>query len=163
MVFTVPINQAKPIVDFLHTNGLTNDDISVIGAESVPFDDLPDAGEYGDDVTPGAIRGAGVGAGTGLVIGLSAAIVGPGLVVGGAALALITAFGATFGVLSSVLIGSSVPNSQIREYEESLERGEVLLVAEIEDERVEELLAKLMLTFPDLDPKGHVQVLPPMV
>lgn len=93
IVFSLPKDQAEAVVKFLHSSGITNENISVVGHESLQLDDLPDPGEFDDDVVPAAMRGAGFGGATGLLLGLSAALVGPGIILGGAALALATAGG----------------------------------------------------------------------
>lgn len=164
MVFTVPtINDAANAVSSLRAMGLTEDDISVMGDQTVELDSLPEAGEYENDAVPGAIRGAGFGGATGLLAGLGAALVAPGIVVGGAALALAAAGGATFGVLASTLIGSSLPNSQLRDYEEALERGEILLVAAVEEDRAAEIKATLDKEHSNMKLVGEVDVVPPVV
>lgn len=66
-------------------------------------------------------------------------------------------------MLASSLIGSSVPNSQIKEYEDALTRGEVLLIAEIDDERSEVIRVQALELFPDLNAQGRVNLLPPVV
>ena len=65
------------------------------------------------------------GGATGLLAGLAAAVIAPaGVAVGGAAMLLgTTVAGVSYGAFVSALVGSSVPNSQLREFEELLEKG----------------------------------------
>lgn len=164
MIFSVPGTQtALQIVDFLKARGLGESDISVLGNEATEVSAIPEAGEFHNDVIPAAKRGLALGGATGLLAGLGGALVAPGLVIGGAALALATAGGATFGVLASSLIGSSVPNSQIRKYEQVLERGELLMIVDIDDERVADITEKLRLQHPTAAFMGEVEDIPPIL
>ncbi|MGQ7843323.1 hypothetical protein ACUNV4_02520 [Granulosicoccus sp. 3-233] len=154
----------RKVVDMLKAEGVDESRISVIGKDAQPIEDMPDPGEFENDVVPGSKRGALVGGATGLLAGLGAIVIAPGLALGGAALALATAGGATFGVLASSLIGSSVPNSQLREYEEAIARGEVLMVVELEEgQRSSELRARLQQAFPELTFHGEIDAVPPVV
>jgi hypothetical protein len=164
LVFTVPDTAgALAVVNSLKDQGLTESEISVIGNDSQKLDAIPDAGEFSNDVKPAAKRGAAFGGATGLLAGVSAALALPGLAIGGAALALATAGGATFGVLASALIGSSVPNSQVREYEDAIGRGELLIVVEVDDDRAGDVARHLHTKFPELELKGEIDPVPPVV
>lgn len=164
LVFTIPdVNTAHSVVSALKGAGVSEEGISVVGNEATALDELPDSGEYANDVVPGAIRGAGFGGATGLLAGLAAGIVAPGLVAGGAALAVLAAGGASFGVLASTLVGSSVPNSEIREYEESLERGELLFVVEVDEDKEQAVRQLLESEFAKIDYEGKIDLVPPVV
>lgn len=163
-IFSVPDTPAAlQIVEFLKARGLDDSNISVLGNEATELSAIPDPGEFDNDVVPASKRGVVVGGATGLLAGLGAVLVAPGLAIGGAALALATAGGATFGVLASSLIGSSVSNSQIREYEEVIERGDLLMVVEIEEEASDEIIEQLRSRYPEVVLMGEVDVIPPVV
>lgn len=164
LVFMVPDkNRGRAVVQSLRVQGLDESDIHVVGKETEERPGLPDAGEFRNDVKPAAKRGAAIGGAMGLVGGLIAAFVAPELSIGAAAIALATVGGATFGVLAAALIGSSVPNSQIREYEDEIERGEVLIVVEAEEEAAAGITTHLKSEFPDIRLKGEVELVPPVV
>ena len=151
-------------VDLLRKKGLNDDTISVVGADKSGTDHLPDAGDFHNDAIPAAARGAAVGSATAVIAGLAATVAMPGLIVGGAAALLLTAAGgASFGALASTLVGASVPNSQIREYEEAIERGEFILIVELEDEQYEGVKQELHKHIPGLIIEGKVDPIPPVV
>ena len=138
-------DDAVAAVGVLHDMGITDEAISVIAREGTPLDDLPDATqEDSSDVVPAFARGAAAGGVTGLLAGLAATVFAPaGLVLGGAGVIAAAIGGASFGALASALIGVSVPNSQLREYEDAVAEGQYLMIAEVEDERLEELKRRL--------------------
>ena len=98
-----------------------------------------------------------------MLAGLGAALLAPGLAIGGAALALGTAGGATFGVLASSLIGSSVTHSQIREYEQVIERGELLMVVEVAEDQKADIRSQLQSQYSAVQFMGEVDAIPPIV
>lgn len=153
----------EQIVSLLRSNGVEDTSISILGKDQQPRNDLTEAGEFENDAVPAGKRGALIGGATGLLAGLGAVVVAPGLALGGAAVALAAAGGATFGVLASSMIGSSVPNSQLREYEDAVERGELLMVVEVDDERREQVTALLHEKFPSIELHGELDSVPPIV
>ena len=164
LVFSVNnAEQGREVVSLLKAEGVDDSCISVIGKEAQQLDDMPDPGEFENDVVPATKRGALVGGATGLIAGLGAVVIAPGLALGGAALALATAGGATFGVLASSLIGSSVPHSQLREFEEAIARGELLMVVELKEGQRVELHSLLHREFPDVRFHGEIDAIPPVV
>lgn len=138
-------DDATAAVDVLHDMGITDDSISVIAREGTPLTDLPDAQqEDGSDIVPAFARGGAVGGVTGLIAGLAAVVFAPaGIVLGGAAVVATTIGGASFGAFASGLIGTSVPNSQLREYEDAVAEGQYLMIVEVADDRLEPLKARL--------------------
>ena len=138
-------DDAVAAVDVLHDMGITDESISVIAREGTPLEDLPDAQQEDDsDVVPAFARGAATGGVTGLLAGIGAVVFAPaGIVLGGAAVVAAAVGGASFGAFASGLIGASVPNSQLREYEDAVAAGQYLMIVEVEDERLEPLKARL--------------------
>lgn len=164
LIFSIPdTSTTRQAVDFLKSRGFEESDISVLGNELTEPSAIPEPGEFDNDVIPASKRGVIVGGATGLLAGLGAALVIPGLAIGGAALALATAGGATFGVLAASLIGSSVTNSQIREYEEIIERGGLLMVIEVTEERETHITQQLQSAHPAVELLGEVDAIPPIV
>ncbi|NND91213.1 MAG: hypothetical protein HKN42_10145 [Granulosicoccus sp.] len=164
LVFTVSDDQTGiRVVRSLQNQGVGEERISVVGKDAGELAQLPDAGEFENDVKPAAQRGALFGGATGLLAGLGAMVIAPGLAIGGAALALAAAGGATFGVLSSSLIGSSVPNSQIREYEDAIARGELLIIVQLDEDQVTSVAHRLRNEFPELEVRGEIEAVPPVI
>ena len=149
-------DDAIAAVGVLHDMGINDTDISVIAREGTALHDLPDAQqEDGSDVVPAFARGAAAGGVTGLLAGIAVTVFAPaGIVLGGAAVLAATVGGASFGAFASALIGVSVPNSQLREYEDAVAAGQYLMVVEIEDERLEELKSRLTQSHAHVTLKG---------
>lgn len=138
-------DDAIAAVDALHGMDIGDDSISVIAQEGTSLEDLPDAQqEDGSDVLPAFARGAATGGVTGLLAGLAATVFAPaGIVLGGAAVVAATIGGASFGAFASALIGTSVPNSQLRDYEDAIAAGQYLMIVEVEDEEFENVKTRL--------------------
>lgn len=125
---------AKQIVAELRNDGVTEDDIGVLAHSEAVERALPDAGvDDTSDVKPALKQGAAVGGATGLLAGLTAAIVPGGFAVGGAALLGVTLAGSAFGAWASSLIGISVPNREVETFQRAIEAGEVLMIVSTAD------------------------------
>lgn len=163
-IYIVPNpQQCKLVVDSLYELGLTDEHIGVVAKDNVSLEALPEA-DYEDenDLVGGAKRGAAVGGAAGLLAGMSAVALAPaGIVIGGAGLALATMGGASFGTFVAAMIGVSVPNSQLREYEEKMEKGSVLLIVELEEGSIDSIQSELKARHPDIIAEGGVGVVPP--
>lgn len=164
LIFTVSsVKVCEQVVEALRLEGVEEESISVLGNASHDLSDLPDGGTLENDILPAVQRGAVIGGTAGLLAGLGALTIAPGLVIAGAAVALATAGGASVGALGSALIGTSVPNSRLREYQEAVERGELLLVVDVEQSDHENLQVKLLDQFPDIEFEGVLDPTPPVV
>jgi len=130
---------AKAAVDTLHAADVDDEAISVIANDKTTLDELPNnAPEDDSDVLPAVARGVSIGGATGLIAGIAAITFAPaGLVIGGSALLAGATGGASFGAFAAALVGTSIPNSQLRAYENEVEAGRILMVVEIEDDRVD--------------------------
>lgn len=152
LVFTAhSVSLCEQIVDSLRSLGVTDESISVVASDQTPLPSLPDADLLENDVVPAIQRGGAVGALTGVVAGLGMAFAVPGFVVGGAGLALAALGGASFGALASGLIGASVPNSHLQEYQDALAEGSLLLIAQVHDDHEQSIKRTLLLQYPTLN------------
>jgi len=156
------VSLCEQIVEFLRSLGITDESIGVIASDKTPLPSLPDADLMESDVIPAVQRGGTVGALTGIVAGLGMTFAAPGFVIGGAGLALAALGGASFGALASGLIGASVPNSHLQEYQEALEQGELLLIVDVPDDHEESIKKSLLQRFPSLSMKGELPVMAPI-
>lgn len=157
LVFTVQsVSLCEQIVDSLRSFDLSDESIGVIASDETPLPSLPDADLMENDVIPAIQRGGTVGALTGVVAGLGMTFAAPGFVIGGAGLALAALGGASFGTLASGLIGASVPNSHLREYEQALAKGELLLIVKVPDDREQCIKRSLLQRYPALRLDGEL-------
>jgi hypothetical protein len=88
-----------------------------------------------NDAGPAMNRGLAVGGTLGLVGGLLAVSFPPaGVVLGGGAVLMGAAAGASFGAFSSGLVGASVPEPLRREFQDELDQGKVLLEVQLHED-----------------------------
>lgn len=147
LVFLTPdIEKAKLIIEDLRSAGYSDESINVLTNDKVKLDHFhePDL-RHGSDLVNAAKRGAATGGTVGALAGLLFVAFPPaGLALGGGAILGAAAAGAGFGVWTSTLIGVSVPNSQLRAYQEAIDEGQVLICVDVinhdEAERVEEIV-----------------------
>jgi len=146
-VYATPdIAAARAAVQAATDAGIDRDDVSLIAKGEVEMDKVPDALKESDtDFKPAALRGALGGGAAGLIAGIVGVAVPPlGLTLAGAgALALA---GAAVGTWSAALVGSSVPDSVRRTFEDEIEAGRVLVVVDAEDEGLRRADAALQAT-----------------
>ena len=163
--FLVPdVTAAQDVLVEIRKLGITDEQIHGIANDKTKLDALPDADSIEEnDVISGAVRGAVAGSATGMVLGLVAAVVpAAGVIAIGSAAAAWALGGASFGVWMGSLVGSSVPNSQLDEWREQLDKGNVLIVLETEDALVSDvtsLLESHHLSVIDYGEKGDIPLL----
>jgi hypothetical protein len=123
--------------------GVQDDDISLIARSDIEVHSIPtERVETSADTMPAAWRGALQGGSTGLVAGLVALAIPPlGVTVAG--IAALTAVGAAVGTWSSALMGSAIPSTIRRRFEDEIEQGRILVVVDAEPERLPAIDAAL--------------------
>jgi hypothetical protein len=84
-------------------------------------------------------------------------------VVGGGALLAGTLGGAGFGAWAAAMIGGSVPNSHIRQFEEAIKNGQILMLVEVTENQVEETQQRVKKHHPDAKIEGVEPNIPPAV
>lgn len=141
LYFLAPdVGVAQQLVDELLLARIEERNINVIAKAGTPLEDLPEAGlKEKSDLVKAAQRGTVIGGATGLLAGLVAVTVPPaGLVLGGGAVLATTLFGVGFGAWASSLIGVSVPNSELKRFEQAVEAGQLLMLVDVPEDRVDE-------------------------
>ena len=142
LYFTLPnLSMANKVVNELLLKRIDDHHMHVVAKEGVPLGDLPEANLLQkSDFIPAIERGLAVGGATGLAAGIVAVVFPPaGLVLGGGAILAISLAGAVFGAWISGLIGVDVHNSQIAKFEDAINRGEILVMVDIDKSRVVEI------------------------
>ncbi|CAI8738561.1 DUF1269 domain-containing protein [Methylocaldum szegediense] len=154
--FLVPnIETTKKIVDELLLARIEERHIHVLAKRGTPLEDLPEATFLQKtDFIPALEQGLALGGATGLLAGLVAIALPTGLVLGGGALFAITLAGAGVGALASSMIGSSIGNRRIEQFQEAIERGEFLLMVDVPRDRVEEIEAIIKKHHPEAECEG---------
>lgn len=115
--------------------------IHILANPNISLEDLPDADlAQKSDLLPALARGTAAGGLTGMLAGLAALSFPPtGVIIAGGAILGLTIGGAGIGAWAASLIGVSVPNSQLDQYENAINRGELLLLVDVPKEREEEI------------------------
>lgn len=133
VICTATLPQAIRIVDELKCRGFSNNDISVLIADTQGTRDF--AYEHNTKAPEGAATGAGTGAVLGGVLGWLAGIgtlaipgVGP-LIAAGPILAALggAAAGGTVGGITGALIGMGIPEFEAKRYEGKIKEGHALI------------------------------------
>lgn len=165
LFLTDDLDVAKAVVAELRADGFSEEDIGVLANDKTPMDELSPADpEDETDVLPAFGRGVVAGGATGLVAGLAALAFPPlGLVAGGAALVATTTLGgASFGAFASTLLGTAVENSQLREFEDQIAGGKLLIIVDVAEDRAAAVRDKLTASHPSLVFAGE-KGLPPAI
>ena len=142
LYFMLPtLTMTNTVVDELLLKRIDDHHMHIIAKEGTELGDLPEANLLQkSDFIPAVERGLAVGGATGLLAGIAAITFPPaGLVLGGGAVLATSLAGAGFGAWISGMIGMDVHNTQITQFEEAIERGEVLVMVDIDKSRVQEI------------------------
>jgi hypothetical protein len=152
LYYVLPDNaSARRTMDDLLLLRIEERHIHFIAREGVEMDGLH-AGNVLQ--TSDLVHGAKLGGVVGAAIGCAA---GAGVMwyfVTGATYQIVTVlgmavFGAVFGAWVASMVGSSVPNSRLRQFESALEAGRILVMVDVPEHRVEEVKERLERIHPE--------------
>ena len=159
LYFLLPdVAVTKKVMDELLLAHIDDHHIHVIAKEGTPLGDLPEANLLQkSDVVHATELGLSVGGATGVLAGVGAVT----LLVLNPAVALGTALaGAGVGAWISSMIGISIPNTRIKEFESAIEAGEVLLMVDAPKPRVDEITNMIKQHHPEADVEGTEPTIP---
>lgn len=155
------IETTHKIVDELRSNGIEDRHMHILAKRDTPLEDMPEASEFQKtDFIPALERGAALGGTTGVLAGLIGLRFAGFAIAGGPILGILF-FGATIGAIMSGLAGLQVGNSRVKEYEEAIERGELLVMVDIPKERIEAIRQLIIKHHPTAQFEGIEPLLPP--
>ncbi|HVB47224.1 MAG TPA: DUF1269 domain-containing protein [Burkholderiales bacterium] len=157
LYFLVPdVEVGKKVVDELLLAHVEWKHIHVLAKRGTPLEDLPEASAWQkSDIIPAMLRAVPIGGGTGILCGLVALAINPALVVAGGGVLLATSFaGAGVGVYLGGMVGLNVGNTRLKAFEEAIERGELLVIADVARGRVEEITERIKKAHPGAEPEG---------
>lgn len=164
--FLVPnLETAKSVTDELLLARIEERHIHVIAREGTELGDLPKASLLQtSDVIPAVERGLAVGGVTGILAGVAAVTFPPaGVVLGGGAILATGLAGSGIGAWMSSMIGVDVMNSQIKQFEANIARGEILFLVDVPKARVQAVEDMVKSHHPDADIEGtepHIPAFP---
>ncbi len=152
--FLVPnITVTHKIVDELLLSRVEEKHIHVIAKRGTPLEDLPEANLLQkSDFIPAVEQGLALGGATGILAGLVAIALPPAstVIAGGVLLATGLA-GAGIGAWVSGMVGMNIGNRRIKKFEEAIEAGEFLVLADISTERVNEIETLIRKHIPEVE------------
>ncbi|BAZ94792.1 transmembrane protein [Thiohalobacter thiocyanaticus] len=163
LYFLVPdIGTAKAIVDELLLARIEERRIHVLAREGTPMEDLPEAKlSQKSDLVPALERGLAIGGAAGILAGIVAVSFPPaGLVLGGGAILATGLTGAGVGALMSSMIGVDVANSRLKQFQQAIESGKLLMMVDTDKGRVEEIENKIKQHHPEAEVHGTEPTIP---
>ena len=155
--FLVPdISITKCIVDDLLMAKIEDRHIHVIAKRGTPLEELPEANLLQkSDFIPAVQQGLALGGTTGMLAGLVAIILPPAsTVIAGGILLATTLVGASVGAWLSGMVGMSVGNRRIKEFEDAIEAGHFLVLVDVSSDRVDEIEERVKQHLPEVGIEG---------
>lgn len=155
--FLIPdISITKLIVNDLLAAKIEERHIHVIAKRGTPLEELPEANLLQkSDFVPAVEQGLALGGTTGMLAGLVAIVLPPAsTVIAGGVLLATTLAGAGVGAWLSGMVGMSIGNRRTKEFEEAIEEGHLLLLADVPTDRVLEIERRIKQHLPEVDIEG---------
>ena len=161
LYFLLPnLSATHKVVDELLLARVTEKQIHVIAREGTELGDLPEASLIQkSDFVPAVGRGTALGGATGVVAGL-VAIAMPGVVVAGGALLAMGLAGAGMGAWLGGMIGMDVENTHVKQFEEAVEAGQILMLVDVPKDRVDSIQEAIRKHHPEADFEGTEPTIP---
>ncbi len=165
LYFLVPdIPSATAIVNDLLLARVEERRMHIVAKDHHPLQEanLPESNLFQEsDFIPAVEKGLAVGGGTGIIAGLIAMTFPPaGLIIGGGAVLGLGLLGAGFGAWASGMIGVNVSNSQLKDFEEAIEQGQLLLMVDVPVARIDEITELVKKHHPEAEVEGTEPTLP---
>ncbi|MGR9013677.1 MAG: DUF1269 domain-containing protein [Gammaproteobacteria bacterium] len=160
--FLVPtIETTHKIVKELQAEGIEDRHIHILAKRDTPLEGLPEAGvSIKTDFLPAVERGLALGGTTGLLAGLVGLRFAGFAIAGGPLLGIIMA-GATIGSLMGGLAGMNSGNSRLKQFEDAIEQGQLLMLVDIPKERIDIVSQLITKHHPTVQFEGIEPLLPP--
>lgn len=155
----------KKIVDDLLLARIEEMHIHVLAKRGTPLEDLPEANLLQkSDFIPAVEQGLALGGSTGILAGLVAVALPPAsTVIAGGVILATTLASAGVGAWLGGMIGMNVGNRQTKEFEDAIEAGELLVMADVPRERVGEIEESVKQHLPTVEIEGtepHIPAFP---
>jgi hypothetical protein len=156
------VDSARRMTDDLLLARIDQGHIHCVGCEGSDLSGLHEANILQtSDIIHAAQQGLVIGGGIGFLAGLVAAMYpifgeGPewGLV------GVLAVLGGAIGAWASSMIGSSVPNSRLKRFEEALRQGQILMMVDVPRYRVKEIETMLQEKHPEAHLEGEEPAIP---
>ena len=163
LYFLVPdAATASTIVDELLVARLAEKHMHIIARDGTSLGNLPEAGlAQKTDLIPAIERGLGYGGATGTIAGLIAiSIPGVAVISAGVLVVALAVAGTVVGAWVSSMIGISIESPRLKQYEQAIQAGQILMMLDVPVARVDEIHALIRLHHPDATPEGVEPAIP---
>lgn len=166
LYFLVPsIKLAHKIVNELLIARITDKHIHILAKRGTTLGDLPEASVLQKtDLIPAVERGVALGGFTGTLAGLITVSIPPAFpVVAGGIILGTTLAGAGLGAWLGGMVGMNVGNTRVKQFEEAIEKGALLMMVDVPPTRVDEIQALVKKHHPEAEPEGtepHIPAFP---
>lgn len=163
LYFLLPnVARARQVVDELLLARIDDHHIHVMARDGTDLRDLPEANLLQrSDFVHGIEIGLSVGGATGILAGLVAIAFPPGDIELGGWTLLVTALaGAIIGAWVAGMIGTDIPNSQLREFEAAVSAGQILMLVDVPKDKVENVTNMIKKHHPEADMHGVEPTIP---
>jgi len=157
LYFLVPdVTVGKKVVDELLLSHIEWKHVHVLARRGTPLEDLPEASVFQkSDIIPAMQRAVPIGGATGLLCGLVGLALQPHLVVaGGGVLLAASLAGVGVGVYMGGMVGLNVGNTRLKAFEQAIERGELLVIADVPRNQVEAITERIRKAHPTAEIEG---------
>jgi hypothetical protein len=156
---TETVAAAREAIAAARRIGVVDQDVSLVARSDIELEAIPERHKESEtDFRPAALKGAGIGSATGLLAGIAAVVIPPfGVTLAGAA--VMTVLGAAMGTWSAALMGSSLPDPVRRKFEGEIESGRILVVLDVDNDRVPAVEAAVTATGATLLPYSSVDAM----
>jgi hypothetical protein len=155
--FLVPdIPTTRRVIDDLLLARVEERHLHVIAKRGTPLEDLPEANLLQkSDFIPAVERGLALGWSVGILAGLVGVALPPAgpVIAGGIVLASGLA-GAGVGAWLGGMVGMNVGNTRIKQFEAAIEGGQLLVLADVPRDRIEEIQARVRQHLPSVEIEG---------
>jgi uncharacterized membrane protein YeaQ/YmgE (transglycosylase-associated protein family) len=161
--FLLPnVGSARQVVNELLLARIDDHHIHVMAREGTTLGDLPQANLLQrSDFIHGVEIGLSVGGATGIVAGLIAVAFPPeGIVLGGWTMLVMALAGALIGAWVAGMIGTDIPNSQLREFTTAVADGQILMMVDVPKSKVAKVTDMIRKHHPEADMHGVEPTMP---
>lgn len=156
------VESAKHVVDELLLARVAEKHIHVLAQDGVALEDLPEASFFQrSDLAHAIEQGLALGGASGAIAGLVAISLPTGLVLGGGAVLLATTLaGAGIGAWSATLKALDIPSSHLKQFEEELKNGKILIIVDVPKARVDDVRERIHRTHAEVLDQGVDRTIP---
>lgn len=164
MYFLIPdIGTVRKIVDEMLLARVEERRMHVIAHRDTVLHNIPQASIFHmSDVVPAISRGITYGGVVGLLAGLILAMQFDASFnkTGGLITLLVTLGGAAFGAWISGMVGISIPNRRIKQFQEAIEGGQLLMLIDVPALRMDDITKNVAKHYPDVKFGGVEPAIP---